>query len=69
MGYFGVNFHLSTPLKRKEYVCLKVGDMPEDIFEHYNLKTKSTKDGYIFIAIKRGMYILPQARLLAQEHL
>ena len=30
-------------------------------------KNKAAKDGYIFIAIKRGMYGLPQAGLLAQE--
>ena len=41
--------------------------MPKDVVEHYNLKTKVTKDGYIFIVIKRGMYGLPQAVLLAQE--
>ena len=58
---------LMTPLKRKEYVRLKLSDMPEDVVEHSNLKTKSTKDGFIFIAIKRGMYGLPQVRLLAQK--
>ena len=43
--------------------------MPEYFVEHYNLKNKSTKDGYIFVAIKRGMYGLPQSGLLAQEFL
>ena len=56
-----------TPLKRKEYVCLTLIDMPEYVIEHYNLKTKSTKDGYIFITIKRGMYGISQSELLAQE--
>ena len=41
--------------------------MPEYVVEHYNLKTKATKYGYIFIAIKRGMYGIPQTVLLAQE--
>ena len=56
-----------TPPKHKEYVRLKLSDMPEDFVEHYNLKTKATKYGYIVIAIKRGMYGLPQAVLLAQD--
>ena len=55
------------PLKSKEYVCLKLNDMPEDVVEHNNLKKTPTKDGYIFIAIKRGIYGLPQSGLLAQE--
>ena len=41
--------------------------MPEDVVEHFNLKTKSTKDTYIYIAIKRGINGLTQSGLLAQE--
>ena len=61
------NFYLMTPLKRKEYVRLKLSVMLEDVVEYYNLKTKSTKNGYIFIAIKYGMHGLPQNELLVQE--
>ena len=42
-------------------------DMPDNIVEQYNLKEKATEDGYIYVAIKRGMYGLPQAGILAQE--
>ena len=56
-----------TPLKHQEYFHLKLSDIPEDVVEHYNLKTKATKYDYIFIAIKRRMYGLPQSELLAQE--
>ena len=41
--------------------------MPEDVVEHYNLKTKATKYGYIFTTTKRGINGLPQSRILAQE--
>ena len=58
-----------TPLKRKEYVHLKLSDIPEDVVKHYNLKTKATKDDYIFISIKRGMYRLTLDGFLAQEPL
>ena len=63
------NFYLMTPIKRKEYVRLKLSDMPEDVVENYNLLTKATKDVYVFITIKRGMCGLPQSGLLAQEFL
>ena len=43
--------------------------MLEDVIEHYNLGTKPTKYGYIFINIKRRMYGLSQSGILAQEML
>ena len=61
------NFYLMTPLKRKEYLRMKLADMPEEVIKQYNLLDKATKDGYIFVAIKRGMYGLPQSGILAQE--
>ena len=59
------NLYLMMLRKRKEYVGLNLIDMPEDVVEHYNLKRKSTKYGYIFISIKHGMWGLPQNGLLA----
>ena len=41
--------------------------MPEDVVKYSNLRTKGTKDGYIFIAIKQGKYGLNQYGLLAQK--
>ncbi|KAL7551824.1 hypothetical protein ACHAWF_015016 [Thalassiosira exigua] len=61
------NFYLNTPLKRKEYVRMKLDNFPSDVIDHYNLKAKATKDGFVFVAVKRGMYGLPQAGILAQE--
>ena len=60
------NFYLCTPLQRKEYVRMKLEDFPEDIIELYNLKTKA-KNGAVYVAVKRGMYGLPQSGILAQE--
>ena len=60
------NFYLCTPLKRKEYVRMKLEDFPEDIIELYDLKSK-VKNGAIYVSVKRGMYGLPQSGILAQE--
>ena len=49
------NFYLMTPLKRKEYVRMKLSDFPEKLIEHYNLFEKVTSDGFVYVAIKRGM--------------
>ena len=60
------NFYLMTPLKRKEYVRMKLSDFPEKVIEHYNLREKATQDGFVYVAIKKGMYGLPQSEVLAQ---
>ena len=61
------NFYLCTPLPRKEYLKMKLSDFPDSVIEHYDLKAKVTSDGYVYVAIKRGMYGLPQSGILAQE--
>ena len=60
------DFYLNTPLKQYEYLCLPLKDIPEDVIAHYNLKSKAT-DGFVFVEVRKGMYGLPQAGLLAQE--
>jgi hypothetical protein len=39
---------------------------PDDIIEHYNLREKAL-NGYIYMEIQRGMYVLPQASILANK--
>ena len=60
------NFYLMTPLKRKEYLKMKLSDFPESIIAHYNLCEKATPGGFVYVAIKRGMYGIPQSGILAQ---
>jgi len=43
--------------------------IPEDIIEEYNLRDIVDSNGYIHCEVKRGMYGLPQAGLLAQQQL
>ena len=54
-------------LMRWEYVKLKLRDIPQEIIEEYKLQNKVTHDGHVYIEIRRGMYGLPQAGLLAQQ--
>jgi hypothetical protein len=61
------DFYLRTPMKRPEYMQLKITDIPEEIIEQYKLKSSATPDGYIYCEITRGMYGLPQAAIIAQE--
>ena len=60
------NFYLMTPLKRPEYIRLKLGDIPDEIIREYKLRDIADND-CVFIEATRGMYGLPQAGLLANE--
>jgi hypothetical protein len=61
------NFYLNTPMLRYEYMRLKLSDLPEDVIDFYGLRDKVTQDGYVYVEVRKGMYGLPQAGLLAQE--
>jgi len=61
------DFYLNTPMKRFEYMRLKLSDMPEDVIEHYKLRKIATPDGFVYCEIQKGMYGLPQAGIIAQE--
>ena len=52
-------FYLNTPMARKEYLRINLSDMPEDGIEHYGLRERSTADGFIYVAVSKGMYGLP----------
>ena len=60
------NMYLETPLDRYEYMKMPLRLIPDDIIEHYGLKEK-TLNGYAYMEIRRGMYGLPQAGILANK--
>jgi hypothetical protein len=45
------DFYLRTPMKRPEYMQLKITDIPEKIIEQYKLKSSATPDGYVYCEI------------------
>jgi hypothetical protein len=46
---------------------LKLSNLPANFAEQYNLAAKVTGDGYDYVKMQRGMYGLPQSRLLVQK--
>ena len=61
------DFYLNTPMPRYEYMQLKLNDLPDDFVAQNGLAAKVNADGYVYVQIRRGMYRLPQADLLAQK--
>ena len=37
----------------------KLEDLPENFIEEYKLRDKVTKDGHVYVEIRKGMYGLP----------
>jgi hypothetical protein len=61
------NFYLDTPLDRYEYVRIPINLVPSEIIDEYKVKDKVTDDGFIYAEIRKGMYGLPQAGILANK--
>ena len=46
---------------------MKLELFPPDIIEEYGLRNKVDADGNVFCEVRRGMYGLPQAGIIAQD--
>ena len=59
-------FYLNTPLKRSEYVKLKVTDISDKIKAKYNLHDKAI-DGHVYIKFRKMVYDLSKSGVLSNE--
>ena len=62
------DFYLNTPMDRYEYMRIPVKDIPPTIMEHYNLHPL-IHNNHVLVEIRKGMYGLPQAGILANDRL
>jgi hypothetical protein len=60
---------LATPMKDPEYMRIHYKYFSPAMRQQYNLESIVHTDGYVYIKIKKGMYGLKQAALLAYQHL
>jgi hypothetical protein len=60
------NYYLGTPLPRFEYMKLLLSRFPEEIVQKYNLSALAV-DGWVYIEIRKGIYGMKQAGLLANQ--
>ena len=61
------NFYLNTPMERYEYMKIPITHIPEEIINEYKLRPKVHTDRAVYIEIRKGMYGLPQAGMLANK--
>ena len=60
------NMYLDTPLDRFEYMKMPINLIPDEVIQFYNLQSK-VKNGFVYMEIRKGMYGLPQAGILANK--
>ncbi len=60
------NMYLETPLNQYENTKMPLRLIPDNIIEYYGLRKKAI-DGYVYMEIRKGMYGLPQASILANK--
>ena len=48
------DFYLNTPMKRSEYMRLKLSNLPKYFIKQYKLNAKTTKDGYVHKNLQRN---------------
>ena len=63
------DFFLGTKMKDPEYMRIHYKYFPADVRAQYDLENKVAADGYIYVRIKKGMYGLKQAAVLAYDQL
>jgi hypothetical protein len=59
-------YYIGTPLPQFEYMKMLLSRFPEEIIKKYKLKTLAV-DSWVYIEIRKGMYGLKQAGLLANQ--
>ncbi len=67
LGIDLANFYLNTPLPKYEYMRLCLDIIPEEIILAYNLRNIVNPDRWVYIEIRKGMYGLPWAGILANK--
>eukprot|EP00970_Alexandrium_tamarense_P017799 scaffold11398_cov137-Alexandrium_tamarense.AAC.1 len=60
------NFYLGTPLDRYEYMRIPLHLIPQHIIDQYDLTNKAL-NGFVYVEIRKGIYGLPQAGMLANK--
>ena len=60
---------LASPMEENEYMRIHARYFLDDIRLQYDIESLIDSDGYVYMRIKKGMYGLKQAAILAYNHL
>ena len=60
-------FYLMTPMERFECMRLKIANISKKIIKKYELRSKVSKEGYVYVEVQTGMCRTPQEVILSQR--
>ena len=60
---------MNNNLPEPVYIRFKQDTIPDEFWTQHNLDEYADEDGYIYGAVWKGMYGLPQAGQVADDHL
>jgi hypothetical protein len=55
------------PLKWPEFARIKLSDILDEVINEYKLNEEVSPNGWVYICIGRGMYVLPQSGSLGHD--
>jgi hypothetical protein len=61
------NFYLNTPMARYEYVRIHLKVFSPEVIQQYKLESLADEKGFVMCEIRKGIYGLPQAGILAKQ--
>ena len=63
------NFYLGTPMSYFQYLRVKPDDIPQEIWDDPRYDIVIEDDGYVYLEVRRGMYGLKEAGVIAFNQL
>ncbi len=60
------NFYIGTPMDRFDYMKMPLSIFPQATIDQYNLN-EHAKNGFVYLEIRKAIYGLPQAGILANK--
>jgi hypothetical protein len=70
--YLGLNiknFYLGTPMSYFQYILVQPSIIPKEVWDDHHYTIPIASDGYAYLEIRRGMYGLKEAGILAFNQL
>ena len=70
--YLGIdikNFYLGTPMQYLQYICVLPNMVPQEVWNDPCYDIHIAADGFIFLEIRRGMYGLKEAGVIAFDQI
>ena len=63
------NFYLGTPMSYFQYIRVRPSIIPKEVWDDHRYTIPIASDGYVYLEIRRGMYSLKEAGILAFNQL